>query len=112
MSGCADEQMQCAHYRVTVEADGSKRMCTFGFETNSLDFPAQILELDEAGKQVLPTSASSVYTPVLQMSYVVCKRVPDSCLAIVLAMLVKEFTTRRLCFVFHESARFMLARLS
>ena len=44
--------MQAAHYRVTVEDDGSKRLCTFGFSSGGLDYPVKILELDEAGAQV------------------------------------------------------------
>jgi hypothetical protein len=48
----AEKEMQAAHYRVTMEADGSKRLCTFGFQSGGLDYPAKILELDEAGKQV------------------------------------------------------------
>lgn len=50
---CAEKEMQAAHYRVTVEEDGSKRWCTFGFKNSGLDYPVKIVELDEAGQQVL-----------------------------------------------------------
>lgn len=40
--------MQSAHYRITTEADGSRRLCTFGSMSNGKDFPVTLLELDES----------------------------------------------------------------
>lgn len=51
---CVEKQMQCAHYRITPEADGSRRLCTLGFQSGSTDYPATIKELDESNNVVRP----------------------------------------------------------
>lgn len=50
--GSADEDVMASHYRITVEDDGSKRLCTWSTLDSGLDLLLKILELNEAGNKV------------------------------------------------------------
>jgi hypothetical protein len=53
----ADDDVMAAHYRILMEADGSRRLVTFGALEAGLDATVHILELNESGKKVCAFSS-------------------------------------------------------